>query len=320
MDIKAFIYHKRSEKYCDCQDCFGINTQNNRIAISDGMTQSIFPQWWAKILVDAFLETGTIPYINILPSQQKWQEMVRNEITKQESEGKNPWLLKDMFAEKYGAGATLCGFKWDNKGWYCQCLGDSCLIKVNRNYSIEIITSQQGLFDNHPDYLDSFGKGRGTPMETKGDFDLKTLLLVTDPFSELFQQHQNDSNFINERLNEIHNLSDHESYVTLVEDWRNSYNLHNDDSTLVILSNLSSKEVKIIWEDYLEELCDKESKDLPQAVDKTAVERETDRAQFKNSTEKILNHYPPGRNKSKGKVYGWLKEQIAHIVETFCKQ
>lgn len=261
MDIKAFIYHKKAEKYCDCQDCFGINTQRNRIAISDGMSQSIFPQWWAKILVDAFLECGTIP-TNILPYQQEWQEMVRKEIEKQEFEGKNPWLLKDIFAERSGAGATLCGFEWDTNGWRCHCLGDSCLIKFKDDYTIEIITSQQGQFDNHPDYLDSFSYGRGTPIETKGDFKLKAILLVTDPFSELFQLHQNDSKFISDRLNEMHSLSSHESFVTLVEDWRDRFNLHNDDSTLVFLSNFLSKEVNIIWKDTLEVLCDKEAKDI----------------------------------------------------------
>lgn len=254
MDIKAFIYHKRAEKYCDCQDYFGIAFQNNRIAVSDGMSQSIFPQWWAKILVDAFLETGEIPYCNIMPYQQQWQKMVRTEITKQESEGKNPWLLRDMFAERSGAGATLCGFTWNEKGWECQCLGDSSLIKVSSDNSIEIITSQSGQFDNHPDYLDSFNDGRGQPIEKYGNFDLKAILIVTDPFAELFQIHQDDSRFISERLKEIRNLSDHNSFVSLVEDWRDLYNMHNDDSTLVYLDSFSERKINKLKIDNINDL------------------------------------------------------------------
>ena len=257
MDIKAFIYHKRAEKYSDCQDCFGLNTQNNRIAVSDGMSQSIFPQWWAKILVDAFLETGKIPYDNILPYQIQWQDRVRDEIAKQEAEGKNPWLLRDMFAERSGAGATICGFEWDNNGWTCQCLGDSCLIKIKEDYTIEIITSQKGNFDSHPDYLDSFTEGRGEPVTVSGDFNLKAILLVTDPFAELFQIHQNDSEFISKRLNEICNLSEHESFISLVENWRNSFNLHNDDSTLIIITDLKQRPVNVAHEDGIEDLSKK---------------------------------------------------------------
>lgn len=257
MDIKAFIYHKRAEKYSDCQDCFRLNTQNNRIAVSDGMSQSIFPQWWAKILVDAFLETGKIPYDNILPYQIQWQNRVRDEIAKQEAEGKNPWLLRDMFAERSGAGATICGFEWDNNGWACQCLGDSCLIKIKEDYTIEIITSQKGNFDNYPDYLDSFTEGRGEPVTVSGDFNLKAILLVTDPFAELFQIHQNDSEFISKRLNEICNLSEHESFISLVENWRNSFNLHNDDSTLIIITDLKQRQVNVAHEDDIEDLSKK---------------------------------------------------------------
>jgi len=326
MGIKAFVYHKRAERYCDCQDCFGINTQNNRIAISDGMSQSIFPQWWARILVDAYLKNGTIPQDNIIPYQNIWQEKVRAEIVRQESEGKNPWLLRDMFAERSGAGATLCGFEWDKNGWRCQCLGDSCLIKIKNDYSIEIITSQNGKFDNHPDYLDSFSDGRGTPVTEKGDFNLKAILIVSDPFAELFQIHQEEPTFICERLNEINNLTDHESYATLVDHWRDQYNLHNDDSTLVILYNLLSKEVKIVWEDSLDNLCKKEQlispndKSLPIEIDYNQREMEVAEAQFINSTENLLKFYPTNCKRSKGKILEWLKGKYISVVNSYTKK
>ena len=85
MKIKAFIYHKRAEKYNDCQDWFGINFQTKRIAISDGMSQSIFPQWWARILVDYYLEKGYFPQ-DIRPLQEKWQRMLQDEIQRREEE------------------------------------------------------------------------------------------------------------------------------------------------------------------------------------------------------------------------------------------
>lgn len=327
MDIKAYIHHKRAEKYCDCQDCFGIDTQNNRIAISDGMSQSIFPQWWAKILVDAYLQTGIIPYESILPYQKEWQKMVQNEINRQETEGKNPWLLKDIFAERSGAGATLCGIEWNKNGWTCQCLGDSCLIIITDDCSIEIVTSQKGRFNNHPDYLDSFDKGRGIPITEKGNFNLKAILLVSDPFAELFQSHQSDTKFINERLNEIDHLSDHTSFVTLVENWRDKYNLHNDDSTLVILNKFRSANLRIIWKDCIDELCEKEQSIIQEDqysqiknLNNDPREEQIARAQLIQSTINFLKFCPADHCKSKGKIYVWIKDCIDYIVDALAKK
>lgn len=319
MDIKAFTYHKRAEKYCDCQDCFGIASQNNRIAISDGMSQSIFPQWWAKILVDAFLNTGKIPdRNNIIRHQQKWQELVRNEIAKQESEGNNPWLLRDMFAERSGAAATLCGFEWNDKEWTCQCIGDSCLIKVNNDYSINIITSQVGRLDNHPDYLDSFKDRQGNPIEETGNFDLKVILLVSDPLAELFQSHQNDTKFICDRLNEILNLHNHESFITLVETWRDIFNMHNDDTTIVILNNFRNSSINILWEDNLYQLITAEK----EIEHKHHIKKEKEKAeaQLLNSVQQYLSFYPKENKRSKGKVFNWLNKTLNPVIELFSKE
>ena len=329
MDIRAFICHKKAEKYCDCQDCFGISTQSNRIAVSDGMSQSVFSQWWAKILVDAFLEKGEIPNDTILPYQEKWQNMVENEIQRQESEGANPWLLKNMFAERLGAGATLCGFQWSNGGWTCKCLGDTCLIKVKSDYSIEIITSQQGNFNNHPDYLDSFGAGRGNPCTAEGDFNLEAILIVTDPFAELFQHHQKNTEFIKERMCEIGRLNNHESYINLVERWRDDFNMHNDDSTLVILNKFEDKEVTIIHEDSIDKLLDNgksnsensecffysSNNDCLQIIQEGEAEA---KEAFINAFCKLLKFY--NGNRSIGKVMDWIKPIIRNRINPFCKK
>lgn len=327
MDIKAFTYHKRAEKYSDCQDCFGINTQNNRIAISDGMTQSIFPQWWAKILVDAFLDNGKIPFDNILPLQNQWQEMVKTEIEKQEIEGKNPWLLRDIFEEGKGAGATICGFEWRKNGWTCQCLGDSCLIKINKDYSIEIITSQKGQFDNHPEYLDSFTDGRGSPITKEGDFNLKALLLVTDPFAELFQIHQEEKEFVKARYEELCKVFSQESYVQLVENWRDQYNMHNDDSTFVLLTNFDSIEVKNKLEITLDTLCLKEQEELisssiaaEENKNISQSERNSIEEEFRKSAEKLLSLSSVEDRQSHTKLWSFITPYIKPLFDIFRKK
>lgn len=262
MLIQAYIHHKKAEKYSDCQDYFGIDTQNNRIAISDGMSQSIFPQWWSKILVDYYLGNGQIPHApqDILPLQKKWQQMLHDEISNREEEAKinpkrNPWRLKNLLAEKSGAGATLCGLTIGKNILRCDCIGDSCLIAINHDYTLNFYTSQVGEFGNHPDYLDSFKSGRGRPISKEVKLDIKALLLASDPIAELFLIHENDSTFIKSRLEELVALSGHSSYVDLVEKWRNNFDMHNDDSTLVLIQDIQNSNLVITYEDNLAELC-----------------------------------------------------------------
>ncbi len=266
MNIKAFIYHKRAEKYSDCQDCFGIDSQNNRIAVSDGMSQSIFPQWWARILVDYYIGNGHIPQ-DICSLQEKWQQMLHNEILKREEEAKtnpkkDPWRLKNFLAEKSGAGATLCGLTLGDNEWVCECIGDSCLIAIDHNYALNFYTSQVGEFGNHPDYLDSFRTGRGESIQKTVKRDVKALLMVSDPFAELFQINKNDQKFIKLRLEELIALTDHHSFVKLVEKWRDDFKMHDDDSTLVLIQELSNSDFNIEYSDNLTQLC----------VDETAIE------------------------------------------------
>lgn len=264
MVIKAYIYHKRSEKYSDCQDCFGVNLQNNRIAVSDGMSQSIFPQWWSKILVDYYLENGHIPE-DIRPLQEKWQHMLHNEILKREEEAKtnpkrDPWRLKNLLAEKSGAGATLCGLTMAGDDWTCECIGDSCLIVIGYDYTLNFYTSQVGEFGNHPDYLDSFSNGRGQPVRKAVKHNAKALLMVSDPFAELFQINENNPDFVKSRLDEIVALAGHDSFVELVEKWRDDFGMHNDDSTLVLIQDLDNLDFYIEYSDDLAELCSNERK------------------------------------------------------------
>ena len=339
MVIKAFIYHKRAEKYCDCQDCFGINAQNNRIAVSDGMSQLIFPQWWAKILVNNYLENGHIPQ-DISPLQEKWQQMLLTEIERREKEAltspqKNPWRLKNSLAEKSGAGATICGLSMGNNKWTCECLGDSCVITINQDYTLNIYTTQVGEFGNHPDYFDSFRTGKGKPVKKVVNRDVLAILMVTDPFAELFQLNENNRDFIKSRLEEIQNLSTHDSFVKLVEKWREEFGMHNDDSTLVLITDCCNNNIKIAHSDDLEQLCQdekssegrsslNESKSI-QNRNNEETNNESTKSQsrneavegFKASFENLMPYY--SGKKSNGKIKNWVISILKPLIDSLSK-
>jgi hypothetical protein len=258
MEIKAYIYHKKAEKYSDCQDYFEISSPNNRIAVSDGMSQSIYPQWWAEILANAYIQRGEIPR-ELAPYQKTWQNKLNDEVQRRENNGMNPWRLKNAIAEKSGAGATLCGLTCEADKWTCECIGDSCLILIKNDFSLNIYTSQEGAFGNNPDYLDSYTTGRGQVKHFDGNYDdVELMLVATDPFTELFQKHANEPEFIKQRTEQLRQLSKHESFVELVEQWRTEYQMHNDDSTIVLIDDFESQAFEISHEDNLKELSSEE--------------------------------------------------------------
>jgi hypothetical protein len=269
MEIKAYIYHKEAEKYSDCQDYFEISAQNNRIAVSDGMSQSIYPQWWAEILVKSYIKNDKIPEGDVLSScQNEWQKKVNDEAKRREDNGMNPWRLRNAIAEKSGAGATLCGLTCEADKWTCECIGDSCLILIENDFSLNIYTSQEGAFGNNPDYLDSYMAGRGQVKYSEGIYEgVELMLVATDPFTELFQKHADEKEFINQRTEELRQLSTHESFVELVKLWRAKYQMHNDDSTIVIIDKFESPAFEIQHEDNLAELAKGDETQTPQQED-----------------------------------------------------
>ena len=61
MKIRAFITHKKAETYKDCQDRFCINPETKSLAVSDGVSQSIFPGIWAEMLVYEYANKNWCP-------------------------------------------------------------------------------------------------------------------------------------------------------------------------------------------------------------------------------------------------------------------
>lgn len=285
MLVSAFTTHKRNEFYSDCQDCVRINMETKILAISDGVTQSFFPNIWAGILASFFVEYGHCTEEDRLSLCAKWEESVRNIIQEHKNHGKNTKLAERMLNAHKGAGATLCGIKFNNSHqWEGQVLGDSCIISVkksNSQYRIEIFSSvnENQNFDNYPDYYCSIQEttGRGTIKDYTGTIDNDNLLLlVSDPFVKfLYNNKDNISCYINEILQ----LNTHNDFCELVENWRNK-GMDDDDSTLCIIEWDGSEKFNLKHLDSLEELIKSEEKEceeqmynpIPQSILKSALE------------------------------------------------
>jgi hypothetical protein len=133
-------------------------------------------------------------------------------------------------------------------------LGDSCIIVIHWDVNkIDVLSSEDKEFDSYPDYVDSNpnSNGKGIIRDLHGTINQDTtLLLVSDPFSDFLSKNENNALSL---VNELVNIKSHKEYVVLVDKWRHE-GMHNDDSSLVVITY--DEQSKFILEnvDNLEEL------------------------------------------------------------------
>ena len=258
MKIRAFITHKAKERITDCQDRFTINKETKIVAVSDGVSQSIFSAYWAQLLVDHYCQYGQLTNDERVALCDQWVKHVRKYIEEEKAKGNNPWRAESNLDEGLSAGATLCGVRFEGIDlWSCDVIGDSCLIQVDANNEIEILSSEDKKFDNAPDYLDSHPhkNGRGDFRTYSGSLSESTkLILVSDPFSDFFLKHKaGASKYIEQMLK----LSSHDEFTTLVDEWRR-LGMKGDDSTIVIVEWDGLSDFNILVSDNMEEMLAKE--------------------------------------------------------------
>ena len=264
MIISAYITHKRSESFSDCQDRFSINGDTKSIALSDGMSQSIFQKYWAEILVNTF--TSNPEWVPTIDSVRElsglWRKRVNDQIEIQKKEGVPTWRAERNLIDGISAGATFLGIRFTGYNWVCDVLGDSCLIHISKNKIKSIFTSENGKnsFDNFPDFFDSnpTRDGKGKPMNFAGSLAIGDVLLMTsDPLSDFLLKNKNtkDEAFLVEQLTGI---KSHIEFEEIVDRLRTK-GMHNDDSTLIIIKPDESEDFTIVNSDDISKLITLES-------------------------------------------------------------
>ena len=106
MRIRAFITPHKSEKIYECQDRFSIDCLNRSAAVSDGVSQSIFPDYWAELLVNHYVNLGQPSEDDRITLCKQWKDRVLHYISEERANGRNPWRTESNLYEGISAGAT----------------------------------------------------------------------------------------------------------------------------------------------------------------------------------------------------------------------
>lgn len=244
MRARAFITQKEAESVADCQDRFSINPATGSVAVSDGMSQSLFPKYWAEILADRYTaERYWFPTReNVQALAPFWMKKVRKRLEEWRALGREPWRSESMLATGASAGATLVGLRVGVGGkWSCDILGDSCLVELEGDHINEIYSSMDQ-FDNYPDYFDSNPEkpGKGEVRSITGNWNLpeeppKTLLLVTDALGAFLASIKGTQEETT-RIRELLSVESADEFQILVQYWRKD-GMHNDDTTMVVVTD-----------------------------------------------------------------------------------
>lgn len=235
--IKGYITSKESELFSDCADRYAYNETHHKFSISDGVSKSFFPKFWAEYLVEEFVSKEKIEDEIFLPKcQEKWLKQITDIVNKPTVK----WFTKNAFNKKSPALATFVGLQFfeKEKKWEASALGDSFLFFVPKKMKTFddcfIISSKKEpiIFDNFPDYFSSIGeKFKGNIKKTsKRDLKDGTFYLMTDALAEWF---------INEKENAIGKIAvwqNQKDFERFIDEERQTKKLGNDDSAILIIN------------------------------------------------------------------------------------
>jgi len=288
--IKGYITSKQSEFFSDCADRYAYNEHHHKFAISDGVSKSFFPKYWAEYLVDEFVLKEKNELETFLPEcQQKWLEKITDIVSKPTVK----WFTQNAFNKKSPALATFVGLQLfeKEKKWEASALGDSFLFfvpKKIKSFNDCIILSSKKepiIFDNFPDYFSSFGKKFKGKVKQISKRDLKdgTFYLMTDALAEWF---------INEKENAIGKIDvwqNQKDFERFIDEERQTEKLGNDDTAILIINVEKTNKSKIKYTDNsvsdIYKLIEEQESEISKRESEIAKKKEVEKNELQRKEE-----------------------------------
>src|SRR5258706_1235013 len=257
ISVKGFIYHKSAEGFADCFDRLGVNKKANKFAVSDGVSKSFFPDVWAELLIEFFLQnegrinlTDTESYKSI---QKEWVKRVGEIVNRPNQK----YFVRNFFLQGRPAAATFVGlhfFKENNNfKWEAIALGDSFLFYVPEDLKnitadfekVVYLSSKKDLKSNNcADLCDSRSViHKGKIKQKRNDLKGGTFYLMTDALAEWFISEKQEAIDI---ISEWNTQADFEESITKLR----KINLYNDDAAILVIPIKEDNMPEITYKDF----------------------------------------------------------------------
>ena len=251
LSVKGFITSKDGEAYCDCADrmAFECRPSAFRAAVSDGVSNGSFLQaTWAQILSEEFVsqsdEETTTP---LDVCRERWYSQAAELANSPEAK----WFTKNLFQRRVPGAATLVSLvvSAQNKLWYAEALGDSCLFFVPQNeekvYN-KWKTIAPDSFNNYPNYYASYpNMDKGQTVSEISILQPGSFYIMTDALSEWL------CNQKGEALSIIKTWENQQMFEESIAKLRDNGLLHNDDSAILIINIEDDGDTSFTYEDII---------------------------------------------------------------------
>jgi hypothetical protein len=263
--VCEFHIHKMGNRPGDYEDSFAFHNQTRKFAIADGAAEADFAKRWADLLTTSFVDGFNLVGIKsrnelkkavaewLKPLQKYWFESV--------NWSQLPWFAQYKIEQQGGAYsyATFLGLEmgpeYSESGetnWRAMVVGDSVLFQVRRGkLRISFPIKHSNQFDSTPTLMFS------DPVKNVGSLDhLKTVcngeceigdtfFLCTDAMAKWFLQTTENGG---EPWQILGNLSKNDEFVSLIEGFRQTKAIRNDDTTVMIIKAIEQNSNKISGE------------------------------------------------------------------------
>ena len=232
---RALSLAKRGNRADEIEDAWAASEITGRFAVADGVTDSIFSNVWARLLVDRFVAeppSDAAPWTDWLAApREAWQRAVHQR--------QLPWYSEHKLST--GAAATFVGLQIRPDGtWSAVAVGDACLFHLRDQRLLKAFPMEQSsAFNNRPFVICSNSQTDEAPVtRTAGQWQAGDVFaLATDALAQwLLAEHERDVsawNAIDQLMAVAGDSSRVESEVNALRDSRQ---LRNDDVTLLVVN------------------------------------------------------------------------------------
>lgn len=130
--VRNFLLPKHGHKAEECEDATSINSRLNRFAVADGATEAFDSGNWARRLVSSWTESNGL----LQPDEfLAWLKHEGEQHCEVWTNVELSWYAREK--ERAGSFAAFVGVELQSNSWNAIALGDSCLLQIRGNDSIE---------------------------------------------------------------------------------------------------------------------------------------------------------------------------------------